>query len=83
MWEWEWDGWKKRRKERVCCLFTFTFYHLLGSFSRVGGNQSSTTKQKVEKGKGKKKKNKILDFNKIKYYKEVLDFRIIEYHITF
>ena len=83
VWEWEWDGWTKRRKERFCCLFTFTFtfHHLLGSFSRVGGNQFSTTKQKVEKGK--KKKNKVLDFSEIVYCKEVLDFPIIEYHISF
>ena len=37
---------------------------------------SSCTKQKVEKEKEKKKKTK-------KYYKEVLDFHNIEYHITF
>ena len=78
---WEWNGWTKRGKGRVCCLFTFTFtfHHLLGSFNKVGENRSSTPKQKV----GKKKKNKILDFSKIEYRKKVLDFRIIEYHITF
>ena len=37
-------------------------------------------KQKVEK---KKKKNKVLDFVKLEYYKEVLDFPDIKYHITF
>ena len=37
----------------------------------------------VEKGKKKKKKNKVLDFVKLEYYKEVLDFHNIEYHITF
>ena len=35
-------------------------------------------KQKVEK---KKKKNKVLDFVKLEYYKEVLDFRNIKYHV--
>ena len=30
-----------------------------------------------------KKKNKVLDFVKLEYYKEVLDFHNIEYHITF
>ena len=35
------------------------------------------------KTKSRKKKNKVLDFVKLKYYKEVLDFRNIEYHITF
>ena len=30
-----------------------------------------------------KKKNKILDFAKLEYYKEVLDFHNIEYQITF
>ena len=63
--------------------FTFTFYHLLGSFSkvgdRVGGNQSSTTKQKVEE----REKKKLLYFNKFEYRKEVLDCGIIEQHITF
>ena len=42
-------------------------------------------KQKYKR-KRKKKKHKVLDFSKIKYfeyYKEVLDFRNIEYHITF
>ena len=38
------------------------------------------TKQKVEK---KKKKTNVLDFVKLEYYKEVLDFRNIEYCITF
>ena len=38
------------------------------------------TKQNVEK---KKKKTKVLDFVKLEYYKEVLDFRNIEYRITF
>ena len=38
------------------------------------------TKQKVGK---KKKKNKVLDFVKLEYYKEVLDFRNIKYRITF
>ena len=43
------------------------------------------TKQKVKK---KKKKTKVLDFVKLdfvklEYYKEVLDFRNIEYCITF
>ena len=38
-------------------------------------------KQKV--GKKKEKKNKVLDFVKLEYYKEVLDFRNIEYHIVF
>ena len=41
---------------------------------------------KIQKKKEKKKKHKVLDFSKIKYfeyYKEVLDFRNIEYHITF
>ena len=33
--------------------------------------------------KKKKKKNKVLDFSKIEYCKEVLDFHNIEYHITF
>ena len=33
-------------------------------------------KQKVEK-------KKVLDFVKLEYYKEVLDFRNIDYHITF
>ena len=32
---------------------------------------------------GKKRKNKILDFVKLKYYKEALDFHNIEYHIAF
>ena len=31
----------------------------------------------------KKKKNKVLDFVKLEYYKEVFDFYNIEYHITF
>ena len=31
----------------------------------------------------KEKKNKALDFVKPEYYKEVLDFRNIEYHIFF
>ena len=31
---------------------------------------------------GKKKKNKVLDSMKLKYYKNVLDFHNIEYHIT-
>ena len=35
-------------------------------------------KQKVEK-----KKIKVLDFVKLEYYKEVLNFRNIEYHIVF
>ena len=30
-----------------------------------------------------KKENKVLDFAKLKYYKEVLDFYNIEYQITF
>ena len=30
-----------------------------------------------------KKKNKVLDFAKLKYYKEVLNFHNIEYQITF
>ena len=37
--------------------------------------------QKVEKKK--KNKNEVLDFIKLKYYKEVLDFGNIEYHIVF
>ena len=36
-------------------------------------------KQKVEK----KKKIKVLDFVKLEYYKEVLNFHNIEYHIVF
>lgn len=42
-------------------------------------------KQKVEKEikKEKKKKNKVPDFVKLEYYKEVLDFCNIKYHITF
>ena len=36
-------------------------------------------KQKVENGK----KKKVLDFVKLEYYKEVLDFRNIKYHIIF
>ena len=41
-------------------------------------------KQKLEKEKKKEeKKNKVLKFLKIEYYKKVLDFRNIEYHITF
>ena len=39
-------------------------------------------KQKVEKKK-KKNKNKVLDFVKLEYYKEVLNFRNIKYHIVF
>ena len=31
----------------------------------------------------KKKKNKVLDFVKLDYYKEVLDFHNIEYYIAF
>ena len=38
-------------------------------------------KQKVEKKKKKEKKNKVLDFVKLEYCKEVLDFRNIEYHV--
>ena len=38
-------------------------------------------KQKVEKEK--KKKNKLNKFIKLQYGKEILDFRNIEYHITF
>ena len=37
-------------------------------------------KQKLGK---KEKKNKVLDLLKLEYYKEVLDFHNIEYHITF
>ena len=37
-------------------------------------------KQRVEK---RKKKNKVLNFVKLEYYKEVLDFRNIECHIVF
>ena len=41
-------------------------------------------KQKLEKEKKKEeKKNKVLKFLKIEYYKKVLDFRNIENHITF
>ena len=35
------------------------------------------------KTKSRKKKNKVLDFVKLEYYKEVLDFCNMEYHITF
>ena len=35
------------------------------------------------KKKKKEKKEKQGDFSKIEYYKKVLDFRNIEYHITF
>ena len=38
-------------------------------------------KQKVEKKKIKK--NKVLDFVKLEYYKKVLDFHNIKYRITF
>ena len=31
----------------------------------------------------KKKKNKVLDCMKLEYYKEILDFSNIEYHIIF
>ena len=31
----------------------------------------------------KKKKNKVLDFVKLEYYKKVLDFNNIKYHIAF
>ena len=37
-------------------------------------------KQKVGK---KENKNKVLNFVKLEYYKEVLDFHNIEYHIAF
>ena len=45
-------------------------------------------KQKVEKKekkekKRKEKKNKVLNFVKLEYHKEVLDFYNIEYHIVF
>ena len=33
--------------------------------------------------KSRKKENKVLNFVKLEYYKEVLDFRNIEYHIVF
>ena len=33
--------------------------------------------------KKKKKKNKVLDCMKLEYYKEILDFSNIEYHIIF
>ena len=36
----------------------------------------------MEKGK-KEKKKKGLDYTKLKYYKEILDFSNIEYHIIF
>ena len=67
---WEWDGWTKRRKERVCCLFTFTFtfHHLLGSFNKVGGNRSYTPKQKV----GKKKKTRYSTSVKLSTVKKYL-----------
>ena len=35
------------------------------------------------KTKSRKKKNKVLDFVKLEYYKEVLDFCNMEYHFTF
>jgi len=43
-------------------------------------SKSFVQKKKVEKGK---KKKKLLDCIKLEYYKEVLDFSIIEYHIIF
>ena len=41
------------------------------------------TKIRKRKKKKEEKKNKVLKFLKIEYYKKVLDFRNIEYHITF
>ena len=38
---------------------------------------------KSRERKRKEKKNMVLDFIKLKYYKEVLNFNNIEYHITF
>jgi len=35
------------------------------------------------KSRKKEKKNKVLDFVKLEYYKEVLNFHNIEYHIAF
>ena len=40
-------------------------------------------KQKVGKWREKKKKNEVLNFVKLEYYKDVLDFHNIECHITF
>ena len=45
--------------------------------------EKNLTIWKVEKGKKKEKKKKVLDYMKLEYYKEVLDFNNIEYHIIF
>ena len=43
--------------------------------------EKNSTVWKVEKGK--KRKNKVLDCMKLEYYKEVLNFSNIKYHIIF
>ena len=53
------------------------------NFKSFVQNKKQKKGRKKEKKKKKKKKKKVFNFNKIEYYKEVLDFRNIEYHITF